>query len=295
MKHMKITITGSLGNISKPLAEILLRQGHTLTIVSANQDRRKDIEALGAKAAIGDLFDSQFYASAFESADAVYAMTPPNLGGVNVVGNTIKAGTAILEGVKAAGVKRVVMLSSIGADKPSGNGPIAGLHQVEKLYAQLTGVQTRFLRAGFFYLNFYNNIPLIKNAGIIGNNFPGDVKMAMVHTDDIAQIAAEELLLQTTGVRYVISDLQTATAVASALGAAIQKPSLPWIPFTDEQLVGGMTQAGMPLEIAEMYAEMGRGMADGSIAEDFFASGSDVIGKIKLDAFAKQFAEKYNG
>jgi hypothetical protein len=93
----------------------------------------------------------------------------------------------------------------------------------------------------------------------------------------------------------VISDLQSATAVASALGAAIQKPSLPWIPFTDEQLVGGMTQAGMPLEIAEMYAEMGRGMADGSIAEDFFASGSDVIGKIKFDAFAKQFAEKYNG
>jgi hypothetical protein len=56
-----------------------------------------------------------------------------------------------------------------------------------------------------------------------------------------------------------------------------------------------MTQSGMPLEIAEMYAEMGRGMADGSIAEDFFASGSDVIGKIKFDAFAKQFAEKYNG
>jgi hypothetical protein len=119
--------------------------------------------------------------------------------------------------------------------------------------------------------------------------------MAMVHTDDIAQIAAEELLLQTTGVRYVISDLQTASAVASALGTAIQKPSLPWLPFTDEQLIGGMTQAGMPLEIAEMYAEMGRGMADGSIAADFFASGAEVAGKVRLEAFAKQFAEKYHG
>lgn len=291
---MKITITGSLGNISKPLVEILLKEGHALTIVSAHADRKKDIEALGAKAAIGDLFDSQFYASAFEGADAVYAMTPPNLGGVNVVGNTIKAGTAIVEGVKAAGVKRVVMLSSIGADKPSGNGPIAGLHHVENLYAQLPGVQTRFLRAGYFYLNFFNNIPLIKNAGIIGSNFPGDVKIPMVHTDDIARIAAEELSLQTTGVRYVISDVQTPIAVASALGAAIQKPSLPWIPFTDEQLVGGMTQAGIPVEIAEMYAEMGRGMANGSITEDFFASVGEVIGKIKLDAFAEQFAGKYN-
>jgi hypothetical protein len=93
----------------------------------------------------------------------------------------------------------------------------------------------------------------------------------------------------------VISDLQTASAVATALGTAIQKPSLPWLPFTDEQLIGGMTQAGMPLEIAEMYAEMGRGMADGSIAADFFASGAEVAGKVRLEAFAKQFAEKYHG
>lgn len=292
---MNITITGSLGNISKPLATILLKQGHQLTIVSGTPERQKDIEALGAKAAIGNLFDRQFYASAFEGADAVYAMTPPNLGGENVVANTIKAGTAIVEGVKAAGVKRVVMLSSIGADKPSGNGPIAGLHQVEKLYTELPGVQTRFLRAGLFYLNFFNNIPLIRNAGIIGNNFSGDVKLALVHTDDIAAAAAEELLLQTTGVRYVISDLQTAAAVASSLGAAIQKPTLPWIPFTDEQLVQGMTQAGIPLSIAEMYAEMGRGMADGSITEDFHARGSEITGKIRLDDFAKQFAKKYQG
>lgn len=292
---MKITITGSLGNISKPLAEILLQQGHQLTIVSATPARQKDIEALGAKAAIGDLFDSRFYASAFQGADAVYAMTPPNPAGGNVVANTIKAGTAIVEGVRAAGVKRVVMLSSIGADKPSGNGPIAGLHQIEKLYAQLPGVQTRFIRAGYFYLNFYNNIPLIKNAGIIGSNFPGDLKMPMVHTDDIAQVVAEELLLQTTGVRYVISDVQTASTVASALGNAIQIPALPWIPFTNEQFVGGMTQAGVPLEIAEMYAEMGRGMADGSIAEDFYATGGTVTGKIKLEEFAKQFSQKYQG
>lgn len=292
---MKITITGSLGNISKPLATILLQQGHQLTIVSANAARQKDIEAMGATAAIGDLFDSQFYATAFKGADAVYAMTPPNLGGNNVIANTIKAGTAIVEGVKAAGVKRVVMLSSIGADKPSGNGPIAGLHHVEKLYAQLPDVQTRFLRAGYFYLNLFANIPLIKNAGIIGSNFPGNINMPLVHTDDIARVAAEELVLQTTGVRYVISDIQTPSAIATALGAAIQQPALNWIPFSDEQFVGGMTQAGVPLEIAEMYAEMGRGMGDGSIAEDFISTGSEVTGKIKLSEFAKQFAERFQG
>lgn len=290
---MKITITGSLGNISKPLAKHLLSQGHTVSIVSATADRKKDIEALGAKACIGDLFDPRFYAAAFAGADAVYAMTPPNLGGDDVVANTIKAGTAIVEGVKQSGVKRVVMLSSIGADKPSGNGPIAGLYQIEQLYAQLQNVQVRILRAGYFYLNFYNNIPLVKQAGIIGSNFPGSVNIPLVHTEDIALVVASELSLQTTGVRYVISDVQSATSVAASLGNAIGNPALPWVAFTDEQMVGGMTQAGVPLKIAEMYADMGRGMADGSITADFFASKAPVDGSIKLDAFAQQFAERF--
>jgi hypothetical protein len=89
--------------------------------------------------------------------------------------------------------------------------------------------------------------------------------------------------------------VQTASTVATVLGNAIKIPALPWIPFTDEQLVGGMTQAGIPVDVAEMYAEMGRGMADGSITEDFFAKGGTVTGDIRLEAFAKQFSDKYKG
>lgn len=50
---MKIVIAGSLGHISKPLAEILLQKGHLVTVVSSNSEKQIDIEALGAKAAIG--------------------------------------------------------------------------------------------------------------------------------------------------------------------------------------------------------------------------------------------------
>ena len=36
---MKITLTGSLGNISKPLAEILIKNGHEVTIISSNSKK----------------------------------------------------------------------------------------------------------------------------------------------------------------------------------------------------------------------------------------------------------------
>ena len=57
---MKIVITGSLGNISKPLTQTLVQKGHLVTVISSKPDRQKDIEALGAKAAIGSIEDVDF-------------------------------------------------------------------------------------------------------------------------------------------------------------------------------------------------------------------------------------------
>jgi nucleoside-diphosphate-sugar epimerase len=47
---MKIVVTGSLGHISKPLAEILVGNGHSVTVISSNPEKQKHIEMLGARA-----------------------------------------------------------------------------------------------------------------------------------------------------------------------------------------------------------------------------------------------------
>ena len=48
---MKITLTGSLGNIGSPLAKDLLAKGHAVTIISTDPKKESTIKALGAKAA----------------------------------------------------------------------------------------------------------------------------------------------------------------------------------------------------------------------------------------------------
>jgi uncharacterized protein YbjT (DUF2867 family) len=75
---MKVIVTGSLGNISKPLAHELVAQGHTVTVISSNPEKQTDIEALGATATIGSLEDVDLLVSTFTGADAVYCMVPPN-------------------------------------------------------------------------------------------------------------------------------------------------------------------------------------------------------------------------
>ena len=68
---MKITITGSLGHISKPLTIELLQRGHEVVVISSNPEKQKEIEALGATAAIGSLEDVDFLVKNFTGADAV--------------------------------------------------------------------------------------------------------------------------------------------------------------------------------------------------------------------------------
>jgi uncharacterized protein YbjT (DUF2867 family) len=292
---MKITLSGSLGNTGKPLTQILVAAGHEVTVISSNADKKAEIEALGAKAAIGSVSDAGFLTRAFEGADAVYAMTPPNMGGSNILANMKLAGEAYATAFKNAGVKRVVMLSSVGAHLSSGNGPIAGVHVIEQIYSQLEGVSVTYLRAGYFYLNFYNSIPIIKGAGIIGTNHPAATVIPLVHPRDIAAAAAEELQQPAQGknVRYIVSDVRPAGDIAKVLGKAIGNESLPWVEFTDEQSLQGMIQAGLPEEIAGLYIEMGAGFRSGKLQADFEKNGSPVTGQTKLEDFAKEFVARF--
>jgi nucleoside-diphosphate-sugar epimerase len=42
---MKVIVTGSLGNIGKPLAKELVQKGHTVTVISSKPEKQKDIWA----------------------------------------------------------------------------------------------------------------------------------------------------------------------------------------------------------------------------------------------------------
>jgi uncharacterized protein YbjT (DUF2867 family) len=74
---MNIILTGSLGHISKPLGQTLVQKGHVVTIIGSKAGKQKEIEALGAKAAIGSIDDVPFITETFTGADAVYTMMPP--------------------------------------------------------------------------------------------------------------------------------------------------------------------------------------------------------------------------
>lgn len=291
---MKIVVTGSLGNIGKPLTEELIQKGHSVIVISSKQDKQKDIEVIGAAAAIGSVEDVHFLTSAFTGADAVFVMIPPNFAASDPRKYYQNIGNAYATAIRQSGVKHIVHLSSWGADLDKGTGFIVGSHDVENILDALPNVAITHLRAGYFYYNLNNYIGMIKGQGIIGSNYGGEDKLVMAHPTDIAAAAAEEITIPTAGrkVRYVASDEHTPNEVAHILGAAIGKPDLQWITFNDTQVQEAMEKRGMPAHIAALSVELGASIHSGKLRQDYERY-KPVLGKIKLEDFANEFALAY--
>ena len=298
---MKIVVTGSLGHISKPLTEELIQNGHSVKVISHNPERQKDIEALGAAAAIGSMEDEEFLKTAFTGADAVYCMISAGNSYLNqsfdLLDYTAKIGNNYKNAIQNAGVKRIVFLSSIGAHLNKGNGLLAFYNHVEKILNELpSDVCITFMRPVGFYYNLLGFINTIKTQGVIATNYGGDVPKPWVSPIDIAAAAAEELVADQPASRknrYVASDEISCNNLAELLGEAIGKPDLKWIIISDEQMLNGMKVAGMNPKIAAGLVEMSSGTNKGDLYEDYKRNKPE-LGKVKLADFAKEFARVFN-
>lgn len=297
---MKITITGSLGHISKPLTEKLIQQGHEITLISSNPEKEADIKALGAKPAIGSLEDLIFLTGAFTGADAVYTMVPPNNyfdHSLDLLAYYRRLGGNYARAIVKSGVKRVVNLSTIGAHLKQGSGILIGAHDIEHMLNDLSPeIAVTHMRPTSFYYNLYGYVDMIKKEGLIAVNYGSEALIPWVAPTDIAAAVAEEIATPLTGrkIRYVASEELTGNEVARILGAAIEKPDLKWVIVSDEQTQQGLEAIGMNPDIAAGLVEMYASLHSGSLSEDYYRNRPAVMGKVKMSDFAVEFAAAFH-
>jgi uncharacterized protein YbjT (DUF2867 family) len=297
---MKIVITGSLGHISKPLVQMLVEKQHSVTVISSKAERQKEIESLGATAAIGTMQDGNFLASAFAGADIVYAMEA--LGFESFFNHNLNIMEAISniadnyrQAIEQSRVKRVVHLSSIGAHTDQGNGILAFHYKAENILRQLPGdVAIKFMRPVGFYYNMFSFIQTIKKQNVIIANYGGDEREPWVSPVDIAAVIASEMEKTFEGrhIRYIASDEVSPNEIADILGKAIGKPDVKWQVISDEQALSNLLAAGMNPQTAKGYVEMNASRRRGLY--DDYNRNKPALGKIKVKDFAKEFAAVYN-
>ncbi|SEW36816.1 NmrA family NAD(P)-binding protein [Chitinophaga arvensicola] len=285
---MKIVLTGSLGNISKPLTALLVKEGHQVTLISTDAGKRSQIAAMGAQPAIGSIQDPSFLVKTFTGADLVYCMNPLDFTAWNLdiwdtnMDNYVQA-------IRETGVKRVIVLS----------GWVAHLLQTvqpEKKFEALTETSVTFVRPGPFYSNFYHLKDMIRQQGMIASNYGGDDLIAFVAPEDIAAAIVEEIHTPVhAGLKaiYVVSEELTCTQAARIIGAAIGIPELQWTVLPGEQVKQALEANGVSPEVAGLLVEMQETMHNGKAQQDYYLH-QPVSGKIKLQDFAREFADWYH-
>lgn len=306
---MKIIVTGSLGNISQPLTEILISQGHTVTVVSSDPEKQTAIENLGAIPAIGSMSDVKFLTSTFKGADAVYAMIPLSFTEPDLGAYMHRIANNYAQALREAGTKRVVLLSGWAAD-------LVNAENVENVLDGLDASLT-IMRPAAFYTNFYQSMDLIKGKGFIGKfltlrysglwalltgktgllmgNYGGEDRIVFVSPKDIGEAVSEELQLmpQQKTIRYVGSEEMSCNQAAKIIGTAVGKPWLKWVLLSDKDMLQGLKMAKVPDKLAQTLVEMQAAMHSGKTLENFHRS-QPKMGKVKLADFAKEFAAVYH-
>jgi uncharacterized protein YbjT (DUF2867 family) len=299
---MKIILTGSLGHISKPLAVELLQKGHDVTVISSDEKKQANIAELGAKAAIGSLADVDFLAETFTGADLVYTMVPPanyfdhNL---DLLAYYHQFGRNYAEAIARTNVKRIINLSTIGGNLGAGeeSGILLGAHDVEQILNALSAdVSITHMRPTSFFYNLEGYVHSIKHQGIIAANYGADGIIPWVSPIDIAAAIAEEIETPFEGrkFRYVASDERSGNDTARVLGAAIGKPDLQWKLISDEETQAGLEAVGINPKIAAGLVEMYGSLQNGVLAEDYYRHKPAVMGKVKLEDFARDFAASFS-
>ena len=260
-------VLGASGNTGHIVAQNLLAGQQKVRVVGRNAAHLQSHAAQGAEIFIADVTDAAALTKAFQNAGSAYVMIPPNPASDDPLAYSERAGDAIAAALKNAGVKNVVALSSIGADKSKGTGPVIGLYKLEQKLNQLDGANVLFLRPGYFMENTLPQAAVISKVGSVVGPVRHDLKLPLIATRDIGAFASDALVnLSFHGkqTQELLGQRDIAyTEVAAIIGKAIGKPDLKYMQLPDEQMRPALVQAGMSDQFAKLLLEMAAALNSG--------------------------------
>jgi len=260
-------VLGASGHTGHVVAKNLLAAGEKVRVVGRSADRLQSLAAEGAEIAVADATEAPALTKALKGAEGTYVLVPPDVTSNDYRTYQDRVSDAIAAAVQNAGVGNVVSLSSFGADKPSGTGPVAGLYDLEQKLNQIGGVNVLHLRAGYFMENTLPQVGIVRALGSVAGPIRPDLKLPMIATRDIGDAAANALLrrdFRGKQTRELLGQRDIDyVEVASIIGKAIGQPSLGYIQPPEEQLRDSMVKMGMSANFVGIILEMAGALNSG--------------------------------
>lgn len=266
-----ILVTGGTGTTGRELVRLLQQAGKEFRVFS--RDRKRAATVLGESVAIieGDMNAPETMVPAFDGVDSLFLLTVPDPHQVEQEGHA-------LEAAEAAGVKRVVKLSVLGASEDSAVS-LGRWHAFTEKQLLESNLQATILRPHYFMQNTLQFASEIAATGKF--HLPmRDAKISMIDVRDVAAVAFETLT--SSGHEGRTYDLtgpdslgfsDVARVLAEELGRPVQYVDVP--PRDAEK---AMVATGLPIWLADALVTLFGIFAAGHASECTQAV-RDIIGR----------------
>jgi len=217
-------VMGITGRVGGATAQHLLAQGRKVRALVRNREKAANWADQGVELVDGDWNDAAAVERALEGVDgafvmlpAVWAPSPDFREAKSVIANYVEA-------LDRTVPPRVVVLSSMGANRTSGLGMITALSLLEEGLRHLT-LPIAYVRAGGFFENFLYGLHVAKDGTLPVYYNPTSRKSTMIATDDIGAQVVTLLTGPTwSGHRVVeLGSMVSADEVAAQLGEVLQR------------------------------------------------------------------------
>ena len=209
-----ILVTGATGNVGRTIVAELVEAERPVRVLS----RTPEAHAWPAEVDVvaGALGDPRALAAALDGVTAVFLFAVPG------------SGPAFVDAARAAGVRKVVLLSSGAVDDEAADqdGPIAAYHHEIEQALRGSELAWTFLRPSAFAANTLMWAGQTKAGDVVRGAY-AQAAGAPIHEDDIAAVAVKALTEDGhAGQVYELTGPESLTHAeqAALLGAALNRP-----------------------------------------------------------------------
>jgi len=221
-------ILGASGQVGGAVANRLLEMEEPVKGIARNPNKAAALQAKGAVIEKADIYDVRALSRAFSDGSTLFIITPEDFKSEDVIGETKKMLDNYRKALESSPVKKIVGISSIGAQHKEGTGNLQMSYLLEHAFAGLPIEQT-FVRPAYYLSNWLAYLPVIKESGKLPTFFPTDLCMPMISPIDVACFAAD-LLVAEHGITRIYELLgpeeccadDVAAAFAEALGQPVK-------------------------------------------------------------------------
>ncbi|MBI3808024.1 MAG: NAD(P)H-binding protein [Nitrospirae bacterium] len=266
-------VVGATGNTGSAVADTLLSRKQPVRIVVRSADKGASWKAKGAEIVVASLDDVPALTKAFQGAEGVYLLVPPNYGAQAWLMDQRARMDRATEAVRKSSVLHVVFLSSIGGHIAEGTGPIRAVRYGEQVLGRAVKNLT-ILRPPYFMENWAPVLGAVKGQGLLPTFIAPMAKIPMIATDDIGRIAAEQLIAGGHGRKVVEMagpEEYSPDQVAAALGQILGKPvTAQHAPLS--AVIPTFKSFGFSDEAAKLFEEMYTSFSTGAIGYEHPAS-----------------------